>query len=173
MKASNLTVSAKSHMTRPSIQERRPLTSSMTAVLLEDVQREHIDIFTQVATYNHAVAQGEDRGRLLAMFNTIFQCVQEHFRAEETLLEQTSWLLFQPHYENHRGLEDELAAFRARLAGNESIDPLECEHALDGLLIHHIMERPLFTNLHASSVQGDVQWIWSGAWYRTGNEEEI
>ena len=159
---------------RHSATSRELASTGSVAGRLKEVEQEHNDLFIQFAAFNHAAVRsaGMARERLLKMFDALLRDLREHFRDEEALLEQTSWLLYQPHRALHVQLEAELDAYRGRLAGDETLDPVEGEHVLDGLLIHHIMERPMFDNLYAHTEQGSKQWVWSGAWYRGLEEKE-
>lgn len=107
------------------------------------VQRVHRELFVLLTDYHLAVAEGTSRMRLLAIFDATFACVRKHFRAVEVLLEQSSWPRFQQHCRIHGQIVDELAAYRTRLAGNAPLDPVECAHALDAVLIQFIREQPL------------------------------
>ncbi len=115
---------------------------------LDDVRREHRELFSWLTDYNLAVAEGASRIRLLATFDATFECVKRHFRLVENVLAQASWTRFQRLHLIHSEITQELAAYRARLAGNEPLDATECAHVLDALLIQFIREQPLFITLH-------------------------
>lgn len=132
--------------------------ASLTRIQMVDVQRERRELFTWLARYNHAVAQGAGRKHLLEIFDATFECVKKHFHSVEALLALTSWPCFQRNHVMHRELAEGLAAFRIRLAESESMDSLECAHVLDDLLIHFIKEQPVFDRLYACLDQPWERW---------------
>jgi len=148
MKEFNTAESLTTRPIEPSEQERQVSMSSLS-LLIEDMQREHRELFTWLTYYNHAVARGVGRNRLLAIFDATFECVEKHFRSVETLLAQSSWSRFQRHHAVHCQLTEELAAYRVRLAGDEPLDSVECAHILDATLIQFIREQPMFNQFFA------------------------
>jgi hemerythrin-like metal-binding protein len=148
MEEFNSAVAEAIHPAGTSMHSRQFSVPSSKTIRLGDVQREHRELFTWLAYYNHSVAKGVGRNHLLAIFDATFKCVKKHFRSVEALLEQTAWPRFHHHYEIHTRLTEDLADYRSRLAGNGPLDEVECAHVLDALLIHYIREQPMFIKLY-------------------------
>ncbi|MGE5320704.1 MAG: hypothetical protein ACM3KD_11030, partial [Hyphomicrobiaceae bacterium] len=62
-------VAARDRQVRPSVHGRHVALSILAPVFLEDMQREHSELFAWLTDYNHAVTQGAGRSQLLAIFD--------------------------------------------------------------------------------------------------------
>jgi hypothetical protein len=139
MKESNREKLAEACPTRFSQDERE---LSMTPGAHEDVPYPPLTLFRSLSDYRLAVAEGRDRGRLLTIFDASFERVKRHFRSEEALAGQIAWPYGQRHA-SHCRIEEALAAYRARLAGDAPLDAAECAHVFDALLVQLVRDCPL------------------------------
>jgi hemerythrin len=150
-------VAVEAHPTGTSMHDRPIPIMSPRPVRIGDVQREHHELFTWLAYYNHAVKKDVSRSHLLAIFDSTLRCVRQHFRSIEALLDHAAWPRLHRHVEAHTRLTEDLVDYRRRLAGNEPLDPVECTHVLDALLIHFIREQPTFRKLYAHVNRAEVR----------------
>lgn len=109
-------------------------------------------LFDWLDLYREALAAGCDHAHLLAVFDAASASVSAHFRSLEALPVQVARPALDQH-DCHRRIEGDLAAHRAQLASGAPLDPADCTHVFDALLIQIVRESPL----SAAGPQGESQ----------------
>lgn len=84
----------------------------------------------QETVYDHFLAQA---------FDTLVNYSHVHFAAEERLMELYNYPEFKTHSNNHRGLINELLAYKEQVLGENSYDKVGFMRFFDSWLMRHIM----------------------------------
>ena len=111
---------------------------------LDEIVRAHLQIFSAVRKFIGLAQRGAAKSTLLPLIEVIMESSIAHFRVEENLLHELRHPSYAALTEAHGQIELELVRFQDAVTSGRDISTTEYLHVLDNLIIHDILEIPLF-----------------------------
>ncbi len=111
---------------------------------LDEIVRAHLKIFSAVREFIRLAQSGASKTTLLPLIELILETSIAHFRVEENLVHDLRHPSYTALAEAHCQIVLELVRFQDAVSSGRDISTSEYLHLLDDLIIHDILEVPLF-----------------------------
>ncbi len=111
---------------------------------LDEIVRAHLRIFSAVRNFISLAQSGAAKDTLLPLIEVILESSIAHFRVEENLVHDLRHPSYTALAEAHCQIVLELVRFQDAVTSGRDISSSEYLHVLDDLIIHDILEVPLF-----------------------------
>lgn len=107
------------------------------------IDSQHVELFRLFDEFIEGSARGAGRDSLLALHQSLKDYTNEHFRAEEALMEDAGYPKLSQHRREHQRFKDELATIRSQISpkGPSLMNLVQTNKALVAWLINHVKDR--------------------------------